>query len=59
MTLPIEEKRATAMTEQFLYRLLDPQRSPRVPLWARKEARMLLKHFPVEHRRDEIWGEDE
>ena len=47
MTLPEEEARAIAMTRTFLYALLDPKQTPRVPREVRQRARRVLKHYPL------------
>ena len=46
MTLPRERAWATIQTEEFLYSLLDPKKTPRVPKEVRKEAARLLRHYP-------------
>lgn len=48
MTIPIERTRAVLDTKTFLYRLLDPADTPRVPSVVRDEARRLLRHYPTE-----------
>jgi len=48
MTLPIERTNAVTRTQKFLYDLLDPKKTPRVPLSVRKDARSLLRHYPSE-----------
>jgi hypothetical protein len=55
MTLPFEEKNALENTEYFLYSLLDPRKTPRVPLTVRKNARCLLKHYPHRYSRDKLF----
>ena len=47
MTLPEEEARAIAATRTFLYALLDPKQTPRVPREVRQRARRVLKHYPL------------
>ena len=47
MTLPEEEARAIAATRTFLYDLLDPKQTPRVPREVRQRARRVLKHYPL------------
>ena len=47
MTLPEEEARAIAMTRTFLYALLDPKQTPRVPRGIRQRASRVLKHYPL------------
>lgn len=46
MTLPHEEAYAIARTRQFLFDLLNPKTTPRVPREIRQRARILVKHFP-------------
>ena len=57
MTLPFEEKRAIQYTRKFLYDLLVPSETPRVPKEIRDRARSLLRHYPQEYRVDEIMPE--
>ena len=47
MTLPDERRRAVAWAREFLLELLDPSKTPRVPLEIRMRARSILKHFPT------------
>ena len=47
MTLPHEEAYAIARTRQFLFDLLDPKATPRVPKAVRKRAHTLSKHYPL------------
>lgn len=53
MTLDFERFLALRNTRTFLYSLLDPQKTPRVPSEVRQEARSCLKHFP-----DPYWLEN-
>ena len=46
MTLPHESARAVVMTRRFLFELLDPQKTPRVPGAIRRRAGELLRHYP-------------
>lgn len=56
MTTPDEAARAIVQTRAFLFELLDPKRSPRVPFSVRMQARRLLKHYPFEPQEDPaIW----
>jgi hypothetical protein len=48
MTLPHERRWAITNTRNFLYRLLDPKQTPRVPRSVRREAGRWLKHFPTD-----------
>lgn len=47
MTLPHEEALAIARVRQFMYELLDPKATPRVPGPVRKRARRIMKHYPI------------
>lgn len=47
MTTPDEEARAIAMTRTFLFALLDPRQTPRVPREIRQRASRVLKHYPL------------
>lgn len=46
MTIPSERLRALINARSFLYDLLDPKETPRVPLKIRRQAKACLKHFP-------------
>ena len=59
MTLPFEEKRAINYTREFLYDLLIPSKTSRVPKEIRDRARSLLRHYPAEYRVDEFMPEEE
>jgi hypothetical protein len=59
MTLPFEEKRAVNYTRKFLYDLLIPSETPRVPKEIRDRARSLLRHYPAEYRVDKIMPEEQ
>jgi hypothetical protein len=48
MTLPMERINAIRNAKNFLYSLLDPQKTPKIPSVVRKEARRVLKHYPME-----------
>lgn len=47
MTVPVERSRAVINTREFLYALMTPSRTPRVPRDIRQQARALLKHYPT------------
>lgn len=49
MTMPNERRWAVNNTRQFLVALMDPQKTPRVPMDVRREARRCLKHYPREY----------
>lgn len=46
MTLPRERRQALKNTQRFLYDLLDPKKTPKVPLAIRVVARNCLRHYP-------------
>jgi hypothetical protein len=46
MTLPDERTRAIVNARNFLYDLIDPKKTPRVPKTVRERARRILKHYP-------------
>jgi hypothetical protein len=46
MSLPSEKTRAVLYTKDFLYSLLDPKKTPKVPKYVRDEAFRLSKHYP-------------
>ena len=46
MTLPHEELNSLIATRNFLYDLLDPKKTPRVPRSIRLRARQVCKHYP-------------
>lgn len=48
MTMPFERRNAVNRTRDFLFDLLDPKKTPRVPSGVRQEARSCLKHFPMD-----------
>ena len=48
MTLPDERFIAVARVREFLYDLLDPKKTPRVPKEIRVRARNCLRHYPYE-----------
>lgn len=48
MTLPQEEVNSLNATRAFMYDLLNPAATPRVPREVRERARRVVKHFPFE-----------
>lgn len=48
MTVPDERYSAIKRTREFLYELLDPKKTPRVPSVVRNQAYWCLRHFPTE-----------
>jgi hypothetical protein len=49
MTLPYEEVNSLKAVRKFLYDLLDPSKTPRVPKAIRLRAHRLSKHYPMDH----------
>jgi len=49
MTLPYEEVNSLKAVRKFLYDLLDPSKTPRVPKTIRLRAHRLSKHYPMDH----------
>ena len=47
MTIPTERTRALLYARDFLYSLLDPKQTPRVPRAIRREAGNRLRHYPA------------
>jgi len=47
---PMQQVAAVVATRDFLLRLSDPDATKRVPGEVRKEARALLRHFPIAER---------
>lgn len=65
MTIPIERSWAVRNVRLFLWSLLDPKETPRVPREIRLRARRLLKHYPnefdvsqMQKKAPELWGKD-
>jgi len=52
MTLPYEQHRAIIQTKEFLYSLMDPKKTPKVPRAIRTTACQLLRHFPTDYDAD-------
>jgi hypothetical protein len=48
MTTIDEKFQAIHNARSFMYRLMDPKQTPKVPRKIREEARARLKHFPHE-----------
>ena len=46
MTTADESHRAVGLARDFLYQLMDPALTPRVPGAVRRRARSVLRHFP-------------
>jgi hypothetical protein len=54
MTLPNEWFISMKNTREFLFQLLDAQKTPKVPREIRKKASDCLKHFPMKPDIDEL-----
>lgn len=54
MSLPDEKIRAMISSRQFLFDLLDPKKTPRVPKAVRLQARRLCKHWPFPFEIEEM-----
>lgn len=52
MTIPYERFRAVNQTRQFLFDLLDPKKTPRVPKDIRRQALWCLRHYPHQYEMD-------
>lgn len=46
MTVPEERYRSIETTRTFLYDLMDPKKTPKVPKGVRERARHCLRHYP-------------
>lgn len=57
MTLPHEEVNSLQAVRRFLYDLLDPSVTPRVPKEIRQRARRVCKHFPMDYSIQERYQE--
>lgn len=55
MTLPNEEYNSLVAVKNFLYDLMNCAHTPGVPSDVRDRARRLIKHFPMQHRLNEIY----
>ena len=47
MSIRIEQYRALKMAKEFLFDLLDPKNTPRVPGDVRRSASRCLRHYPA------------
>lgn len=47
MTMPDERTRAVLQTREFLRDLMDSEKTPNVSDAVRREARRLLRHYPL------------
>jgi len=57
MTLPNEEVQSLQAVRRFLFDLLDPSATPRVPKEIRQRARRVCKHFPMDYSIQERYPE--
>lgn len=55
MTLPHEEYQSLVAVKNFLYDLMNPAHTKNVPSDIRDRARRVLKHFPMQHRLNEMY----
>jgi hypothetical protein len=55
MTIPIEELYSLRNTREFLLDLTDPQKTPRIQMRIRNQAKTLLRHYPLNIRLEEVW----
>jgi len=44
---PMQQVSAVVATRDFLLRLIDTKETPRIPREVRREARALLRHYPI------------
>lgn len=49
MTLPHERFRAVQYVRQFLYELIDPKKTAKIPKTIRQRAAALLRHYPLDY----------
>ena len=54
MTLPHERIRALDQARVFLFALLDPKQTPRVPRSVRQWARRVVKHYPMGYELEQL-----
>lgn len=47
MTMPDERLRAVNAAREFMYALIDPKATPRVPRDVRRRALRVLRHYPM------------
>jgi hypothetical protein len=57
MTLPHEEYQSLVAVKNFLYDLMNPAHTKNVPSEVRERASRLIKHFPMQHRLNEIYAD--
>ena len=54
MTLPNEWFISMRNNREFLFELLNPGKTPKIPKEVRRRASECLKHFPMKHEIDEM-----
>lgn len=54
MTLPDERYNAVIRTREFLYDLIDPKKTPKIPKSIRQQAVWCLRHYPNVYEMDEV-----
>lgn len=57
MTLPDERIRAVKQTRDFMYALLDPKLTPKIPRKIRQWALRCLRHYPWDMDLASIFGD--
>lgn len=57
MTLSSERANAVKIAREFLFSLLDPKKTPKVPSYVRKQARSVLRHYPGDFYLNDIFSE--
>lgn len=55
MTLPDEELYSLLETRKFLFALLNPKVTPKIPKYARERAAWLLHHYPYPIRIEDMY----
>ena len=55
MTLPDEEYYSLVAVKNFLYDLMNPAHIKNIPSEVRERASRLIKHFPMQHRLNELY----
>lgn len=59
MTVPVERTNAVINTGKFLYDLIDPKKTPRVPKAIRQRAFHVLRHYPTQYDMDLIAAKED
>lgn len=55
MTLPYEEYHSLVAAKNFIYDLINSNHTPGVPSEIRQRAVRIIKHFPMQHRLNELY----